>query len=265
MDVRSIGVFDSGLGGLTVAKEILRVLPNESIVYLGDTARVPYGTRDRDTIAKFALELTNFLLKKDVKFLVVACNTMSATCLDEIERISAVPVIGVIKPAAKFAAEETKNKRIGIIGTRATVSSGAYTREIRKINPDAEIFADPCPLLVPIIEEGLLNHPIAKMAVEEYLMGLKEKDLDTLILGCTHYPMLSDLIKKTIGGNVKLIDSAKPTVKDLKQSLKEKGLLSNKENPTFELLLTDVPPVAKKVINLFFEEDPPAGLQKVTL
>src|SRR3989344_2698909 len=140
MNNNPIGVFDSGIGGLTVVKEIIKVLPNESLIYFGDTARVPYGTRDRETITKFALEITNFLLKKDVKFLVVACNTISATCLEEIQRISPIPVLGVIIPAAKVAAKFTKNEKVGVLATRATVSSGAYTRELRKIKPEVEVF-----------------------------------------------------------------------------------------------------------------------------
>jgi glutamate racemase len=264
MDGRPIGVFDSGLGGLTVVKQIIKVLPSESIIYLGDTARVPYGTRDRDTITKFALELTKYLIKHDVKYLVVACNTISATCLEEIEAISPVPVIGVIKPAAKLAAETTRNKKVGVIGTRATVHSGAYTREMRKIKDSIEVFAEPCPLFVPIIEEGLMEHPIAEIAVKEYLLTLKDKDLDTLILGCTHYPMLREEVQRYIGREVKLIDSAKPTAEALKADLKEKDLL-NDGDPEYKIYLTDTPLIAKSVINIFFEGDPPAEARKIEL
>lgn len=265
MDQRPIGIFDSGLGGLTVAKQVIQVLPKESIIYLGDTARVPYGTRDRDTITKFALELVKYLIKKDVKFLVVACNTISATCLEEIEVISPVPVLGVIKPAAKLAAKSTKKRKIGVIGTRATVSSGAYTREIRKIRKKIEVFTEPCPLFVPIIEEGLANHPIAQMAADEYLIKIKDLELDTLILGCTHYPMLREVIQKTMGSDVKLIDSAKPTAASLKDMLKEKRLLSEDQKPDYQILLTDTPLIAKNVVNLFFEGDPPAEIRKVDI
>jgi glutamate racemase len=264
MDKRSIGVFDSGLGGLTVVKQIIQTLPNESIIYLGDTARVPYGPRDRVTITKFALELTKYLLKHDVKYLVVACNTISATCLDEIEVLSPVPVIGVIKPAAKLAAATTRNKKVGVIGTRATVSSGAYTREMRKIKEDIEVFAQPCPLFVPIIEEGLMQHPIAEIAVKEYLLELRDKNLDTLILGCTHYPMLREEIQRYMGREIILIDSAKPTAESLKEDLKQKGLL-NTGKPEYKIYLTDTPLIAKKVINIFFEGDPPAEARKIEL
>jgi glutamate racemase len=266
MDSRAIGVFDSGLGGLTVVKQIIKALPSESIIYLGDTARVPYGTRDRDTITKFALELTKYLIKHDVKYLVVACNTISATCLEEIEELSPVPVIGVIKPAAKLAVETTKNKRVGVIGTRATVHSGAYTREMRKIKDSIEVFAEPCPLFVPIIEEGLMQHQIAEIAVAEYLLPYQDNDLDTMILGCTHYPMLRDLIQKKMGSSVKLIDSAKPTAQALKLDLKERGLLnSSDEQPVYKLYLTDTPLIAKSVINIFFEGDPPTEARKIEL
>ncbi|OGE30697.1 glutamate racemase [Candidatus Daviesbacteria bacterium RIFCSPHIGHO2_02_FULL_36_13] len=264
MNNNPIGVFDSGIGGLTVVKEIIKVLPNESIIYLGDTERVPYGTKDRETITKFALELTRFLLKKSVKFLVVACNTISATCLEEIEKISPVPVLGVIKPAAVLAAALTKNNKVGVLATRATVSSGAYTRELRKIKSSIEVFTQACPLFVPIIEEGLLDHPIAKIAVDEYLKHGFEGDCDTLILGCTHYPLIEDIIQKTVGSKIKLIDSAKPTARELKRLLTEKKLLDDGK-AEYEILLTDTPPIMQKTIDMFFENKTPAKLKKVYL
>lgn len=263
VDNRPIGVFDSGIGGLTVVKEIIKTLPNESIIYLGDTARVPYGTRDDEIITKFALELADYLLKKNVKVLVVACNTISATCFEEIERISPVPVIGVIKPAAKWAASSTSKRTIGVIGTRATMRSGAYTRAIKDIKPGMEVLHKACPLFVPVVEEGLANHEIAEMVVREYLENEFDGEVDTLILGCTHYPILKDTIRKVLNG-IKLIDSAKPTAQELKEILKNKELL-NYEGAEYQILLTDTPPHIQNVIDLFFEGKSPAKLNKVAL
>lgn len=223
MNNKPIGICDSGIGGLTVTKEIINSLPNENIIYLGDTARVPYGTRGNETITKFALELTRFLLEKDIKFLVVACNTISATCLDKVQKLSPVPVLGVIKPAVKRIVETTKSGKVGIIGTRATITSNIYEQEIHKINKKISKTSVPCPLFVPIAEEGLGNSNIAKPAAKHYLSKLK--DIDTLHLGCTHYPLLKNVIVKCIGTDVSIIDSALPTAEDLKRCLAQKGLL----------------------------------------
>src|SRR3989344_3775277 len=169
MREKPIGIFDSGIGGLTVVKEILKVLPNESLIYLGDTARVPYGPRGKEVITKFALELTRFLLAKDIKFLVVACNTISSTCLSEIKKISPVPVLGVVEAAVKKAVSESKNGRIGVIGTRATVRSGVYERQIKNLNSTIQVFSQECPLFVPLAEEGMTDHQATKVVAKEYL------------------------------------------------------------------------------------------------
>ncbi len=262
---KPIGVFDSGIGGLTVVKEIIRVLPHEKIIYLGDTARVPYGTRGRDVITKFASELAHFLLKQGVKFLVVACNTISATCLKEIEKLSPVPVIGVIKPAVDEAIRKTRNHKIGVIATRATVSSGVYEREIKKLDKQAQVVMQACPLFVPLAEEGSINHQVAKLIAEEYLLVYKKTPVDTLILGCTHYPLLSNIIQKTAGEGVTLVDSARPTANALKALLKDKKLLSEGQKITHRFFVTDAPERLTQTVTFFFDHHLPGKLEKVTL
>lgn len=256
-----IGVFDSGIGGLTVVKEIIKELPNESIIYIGDTARVPYGTRGKKVITKFALELANFLIKKKVKILVVACNTISATCLKEIEKVSPVPVVGVIKPAALQALKLTKNGKIGVIGTRATIASKVYEKNLGK---DTKVKLLACPMFVPLVEEGLLSGPATKIIAKEYLNKFTD-GLDTLILGCTHYPVLRKVIQQVVGNNVTLVDSAKPTAQTLKKILEKANLLNGTAKPKYELFVTDTPKRVFEVANILFEGKLPASLKLVSL
>ncbi len=249
MNSNPIGVFDSGIGGLTVVKEIIQQLPNENIIYIGDTARVPYGTRGKEVIEKFALELVNFLLKKNVKVLIVACNTISATCLDEIKKISPVAVIGVINPAINSAIKTTKNNRIGVIGTTATISSKIYEKGLGK---EIKVTSKACPLFVPLTEEGLKNHPAAKLIAKDYLKKISKSSIDTLILGCTHYPILKEVIQNVVGKKVKLVDSAKPTAKELKALLEEKGLRNGKKNPKYDFYVTDITNRTQEIAEKFF-------------
>lgn len=260
-----IGIFDSGIGGLTVVKEIMQALPNENLIYLGDTARVPYGTRDKDVITKFSLELTQFLLKKKVKMLVVACNTISATCLDKIEAISPVPVLGVIKPTVERAVGITKNKKIGVIGTRATVNSRVYENQTQALNNNIQTISQACPLFVPLAEEGLLTHPSTKLIAQEYLSKFKNNNIDTLILGCTHYPLLKIIIHETLGPDITLVDSAQPTAQELKKVLQKNNLLNTGNKPAITLYVTDAPERVYQTANLFFENKFPGTLEKVTL
>lgn len=274
MNDSPIGIFDSGIGGLTVVKEIIRLLPKEPIIYLGDTARVPYGTRDKETITRFALELTKFVLKKKVKILVVACNTISATSLPEIQKVSPVPVMGVIIPTINEALESSRTLRIGVIGTRATINSKAYektlsikdTRQQRGSPKTArlKIVSVTCPLFVPLAEEGLQNDAI-QIISDGYLAGFKKTKIDTLILGCTHYPILKKFIQKSVGKNIRLIDSANPTAKALKNLLEEKGLLSIGSVPSRKFFVTDAPERTYKIANLFFDGNFPGKLEKVRL
>lgn len=262
---KPIGIFDSGIGGLTVTKEIVKRLPGESIIYLGDTARVPYGTRSKEVITKFALELTDFLLKREVKCLVVACNTISAVALGEIEKISKIPVIGVVKPAVKRAIQSTKIKKIGVIGTPGTIQSKAYENEIRKIDPKITVVSVGCPLFVPLAEEGLHKHKATKLVAEDYLKEIIVAKVDTLILGCTHYPLLYEIIAETVGLNVTLIDSARPTTEQLRKILQEMNLLAEDSNPTYEFLVTDAPERVYKVAGRFFGETINGKLRQVDL
>lgn len=260
-----IGVFDSGIGGLTVVKEVIRALPNESIIYLGDTARVPYGSRSKEVISKFAKELANFLLKKKVKCLVVACNTISTTCLEEIEKNSPVPVIGVAAPAIEAAVQVTKRKKIGVIGTARTVSSLVYEQQIHSLNKEIEVIAKACPLFVPLIEEGLGNHKATRMIAEEYFKGLKKKKIDTLILACTHYPLLAKTIQGVIGTGVVLVDSAKPTAHELKKLLTEKRLARENKKPRYQFYVTDTPEKVLEVAGRFFGRGLNGNIARITL
>ncbi len=261
----SIGIFDSGIGGLTVVKEIIKELPNESLIYLGDTARVPYGTRNKDTINKFALELVRYLLKQKVKALVVACNTMSAVSLSEIRKLAGeIPVIDVISPTVSFASTKTHTNVLGVIGTRATMNSRAYENQIKKKNKAIEILSKACPLFVPFVEEGMIDDKAIKLIAQEYLSVFDKTKIDTLILGCTHYPLLKDVIAEILGNNVLLVDSAKPTAEELKKVLTKKKLLSDKK-PTRHFYATDINSKMEEKVDLIFNNKFPGKLEKITL
>ncbi|MBI4038598.1 glutamate racemase [Candidatus Daviesbacteria bacterium] len=265
MNSNPIGVFDSGIGGLTVVNEILKQLPNESIIYLGDTARVPYGTRGKEVITKFALELANFLIRKKIKFLVVACNTISAIALPEIEKISPVHILGVVDPAVKKALKTTKIKKIGVIGTSGTINSKVYENKIKELDSKIEVVSVACPLFVPITEEGFNEHEATKMIAREYLEQIKSSGVDTLILGCTHYPLLDNVIQEIMGENVVLVDSAQPTAKELKKLLEEKKLLSENSEPTYQFFITDAPDRVYQIASKFFSQNLVDRIKKITL
>ncbi|MCL4366017.1 glutamate racemase [Patescibacteria group bacterium] len=264
MNNNPIGIFDSGIGGLTVAKEIVKLLPQESLIYIGDTARVPYGPRSKEVITKFAKEMVNFLLKRRVKCLVVACNTISATCLDEIRKMSPVPVLGVVEPTIEWTIKHTKNNKIGVIGTVGTINSQAYEKKIHKISPKIKVTSISCPLFVPIAEEGLEAHQATKLIAEDYLRNLKNKGIDTLILGCTHYPLLCRIIGETMGKKIVLVDSANIPAEKLKKLLEEKNLLS-KDKPKYEFYVTDAPQRALEVASRFFGKVLDGNLKQATL
>ena len=221
---KPIGVFDSGIGGLTVVKQLAKEMPFEDIIYFGDTARVPYGTKSESTIKKFSIENVLFLLNFDVKLIIIACNTSSAIGLPFLSRYFSVPIIGVIKPGAKAAIRSTRNGRVGVIGTTATILSKAYEKEIRALNPKVKVYSKDCPLFVPLVEEGWAGDGIVDIAARKYLSGLKEKKIDTVILGCTHYPLLKPAIQKVMGRAVKLVDSAEETAREARNLLEECGL-----------------------------------------
>lgn len=221
-----IGVFDSGVGGLTVAREIMRQLPNERIVYFGDTARVPYGSKSKETVTKYSRQIVNFLLTQQVKAIVVACNTASAYALDELEHEVDIPIIGVVRPGAKAAIEATKNGKIGVIATEATINSGIYNRYIEQNDRSVKIIGKACPLFVPLVEEGLWEDPVTDEIARRYLTELIDSDIDTLILGCTHYPMIRSTVGRIMGKQVTLVNPAYETARELKDLLLEKGLES---------------------------------------
>lgn len=225
-----VGVFDSGVGGLTVVREIMRQVPNERIVYFGDTARVPYGSKSKDTVTRYSRQIVRFLQTQRVKAIVVACNTASAYALDDLEKEIDIPVIGVVKPGAKVAAETTENGRIGVIGTEGTVGSGIYTAYIKQLKPDAEVIGKACPLFTPLVEEGLWQDPVTDEIAMRYLSELIDIGIDTLILGCTHYPLIRSTVAKIMGQHVTLVNPAYETARELKELL-QKSMLNNPVAP----------------------------------
>ncbi|MFA5160302.1 MAG: glutamate racemase [Candidatus Omnitrophota bacterium] len=222
---RPIGVFDSGLGGLTVVRELRRRLPSEEILYLGDLAHLPYGTKSTDEIRRLSTECARFLMNKKIKALVIACNSASSVAFKLLSKMLPIPVLDVISPAVEEALASTRNLRVGVIATHATIESGSYARSLESESPEAEYFLKPCPLFVPLAEEGWLDDAVALEAARKYLMPIKKKEVDTLILGCTHYPLLEKVIAKVMGPGVRLVDSAVPTALRLKALLQKKGLL----------------------------------------
>lgn len=258
MDNRPIGVFDSGLGGLTAVRELCKILPNESIVYFGDTGRIPYGTRGRDTIIKYAEQDIAFLLTKDVKYIMAACGTVSSTFPKEKSATLPVPYIGVVNSAAKAAVAASAQGRIGILGTSATIASNSYNKAILEILPTAQLTATACPLFVPLVENGYINkdNKITRLAAEEYLQEAKRANVDTLILGCTHYPLLSEILHDIMGSGVTLIDPGFCAAHSAKQELAKADLLSaNKTEKTVcEYYVSDNVESFKALSKVFLKE-----------
>ena len=239
---RPIGVFDSGIGGLTVVAALRALLPNESIFYLGDTARVPYGGKSAATVQRYSLEIAAMLLEEKAKTVVVACNTASALALPRLEETLPVPVTGVILPGARAAIAKTRSGHIGVIGTRATIASGAYERALRSLDPDARVTARACPLLVPLIEEGWLESPITDEIILQYLAPLMNDGVDTLVLGCTHYPLLRDAIARLVGDKIELVDSAQNCALAVRDLLQRENLSAPESSSArLEVALTDPP------------------------
>lgn len=243
-----IGVFDSGVGGLTVVRALMARLPRESIIYFGDTARVPYGIKSVETIAHFSTQITQFLLEKRVKLLIVACNTMAAVASQTITDLSPVPVLDVIEAGARNAVAQTRNRRVGVVGTLTTINSGAYDRAIHQLDADIIIRSQACPLFVPLVEEGWLDHAVTRMIAVEYLMPLLAEGIDTLVLGCTHYPLLRPLLQEVVGRHVTLVDSA-DNMALAAAALLEQMSLGNTGGaaPTLQCYVTDVPQRFQKV------------------
>jgi glutamate racemase len=250
----AIGVFDSGIGGLTVLQRIIENLPKENTVYLGDTARAPYGTKSVETVLRYSFENTEFLVEKGVKAVVVACNTSTAIALTRLRESLLIPVIGVIEPGARRAVKSTRNKKVGVIGTEATIQSGAYTRVLKEADAAIEVYSRACPLFVPLVEEGWTDNGVVEMTVKAYLGSLKQSGIDTLILGCTHYPLLKKAIRKFMGSGVRMVDSAEETAKEVEAALKKS--LSTRKNGrgTHSFFVTDAPDRFIKVGQRFLGE-----------
>jgi glutamate racemase len=271
-DTRPIGVFDSGLGGLTVAREIFRLMPGERIVYLGDTARCPYGGRSEETIRTFGMQDAQLLMEMDVKLLVVACNTVSSVALDHIAgNIKETPVVGVVLPGARAAALRTAQRKVGVIGTAATIRAGAYTRAIQTLDPAVKVYGKACPLFVPLVEEGLLDHDITRLTVQYYVTELLDIGVDCIILGCTHYPLLMQTIQEFVGTRTHLLDSAFWTAKEVQDILVALGGLSSEKDgglAASRFLVTDYTPRFKDLAASFLGAGLPSiervALEKLT-
>ncbi len=243
-DPRPIGVFDSGIGGLTAVRELFRQLPHESVVYFGDTARLPYGNKSQETVTRFSLEIASFLVRQNVKCLVVACNTASSHALDTLRARYDLPIVGVIDPAAKAAVAASPHGLVGVVGTLATVGSHAYVEAIRRIAPGANVLSRACPLFVPLVEEGWLDHRVTRLVAEEYLAELRAAHLESLILGCTHYPLLAPLLHELMGPEVTLVDSGAEAARATAQLLAERGQLApdaGARGPQHHFFLSDEP------------------------
>jgi glutamate racemase len=243
-DPRPIGVFDSGIGGLTAVREVFRQLPHESVVYFGDTARLPYGNKSAETVTRFSLEIASFLVRQNVKCLLVACGTASSHALDAVRARFSLPVIGVIEPAARAAVSASPRGLIGVIGTLATVGSGSYLNAVHAIAPQANVLSRACPLFVPLVEEGWIEHPVTRLVAEEYLAELRAANLESLVLGCTHYPMLATLLGELMGPNVKLVDSGAEAARAVQRLLAERGQLAPEagtRGPQHHFFLSDEP------------------------
>jgi len=262
-DPRPIGVFDSGIGGLTAVREMFRVLPHESIVYFGDTARLPYGSKSRETVTRFSLEIASFLVRQNVKALLVACNTASSYALGTLVERLDLPVVGVIEPAARLAVEKSPRGRIGVIGTLGTVASAAYPTMIERLAPGAAVISRACPLFVPLVEEGWIDHPVTRQVAEEYLLELRNGRLESLILGCTHYPLLAPLISDLMGPAVRLVDSGAEAARALAQLMAERGQLAPSGTPEHRFFLSDVPRTFARVAESFLGGPLPASLSVV--
>lgn len=267
MDERAIGVFDSGLGGLTAARELRKILPGENLIYFGDTARVPYGSRSKEMLLKYTRQDMRFLRGFDLKAVLVACGTVSTTALPQIKTEQDIPVLGVVKPACRAAAQSTRNKRVGLIATAASIHSGAYERTLAQIDGEIQVKGKACPLLVPLVESGRVHAGdiVIETVVREYLQELKDWGADTLILGCTHYPLLTEVIGKFMGAEVRLINSGAAAAEEMKQRLEREGLLSEREQGDAWFYASDRVQNFEELAELFLEEKLPHGAEKVDI
>lgn len=267
MQQRPIGVFDSGFGGLTAARQLRRIMPSENIIYFGDTARVPYGGRSRDTLLKYARQDMRFLSQFDLKAVLIACGTVSSNCLTELSEENDVPIIGVVEPTVRSAVQATKTGRIGMVATRASVSSGAYERCLKDIAPDVQMFSKACPLFVPLVEEGRcrVGDIVIETVAEDYLRELREQQIDTLVLGCTHYPLIAEVIRKVMGSEVTLIDAGAESAKATQALLSERGMLAQREQGCARYYTSDQVDGFERLASLFLGEDITGQVQKIDI
>lgn len=255
-----VGVFDSGVGGLTVAREISRQLPEENIVYFGDTARVPYGSKSQNTIIRFSEQIIRFLKTKQVKAIVIACNTASALALDAVRDEFDIPIMGVVIPGARAAVEATKNRKVGVVGTDATVQSGMYTKVIHEMAPDITVIEKACPLFVPLVEEGFKEHVVTREIIEYYLESMRNTDIDAMILGCTHYPLIRSKIRDYMGDRIQIVNPAYETAMDLKKMLEERGMAndgSTEQHSRYSFFVSDAAEKFRKFANTVMPFDVP--------
>jgi len=268
MDERPIGVFDSGLGGLTVVKKLAELLPHENIIYLGDTGRVPYGPRSKETIVKYAHQDAAFLAEFDLKAMVIACNTVCSVAFATLEIEYDIPIYEVVGAPVKAAAEKTINGKIGVIGTAATIRSGTYEKALKNLNPELTVYPESCPLFVPLVEEGWIGavDEAALCVAERYLEPMRESGIDTLILGCTHYPLLRDVISKIVGSDVTLIDSGAETAKQVANDLSERNMLNeNTSDGSIRYFVTDSIEGFSNVASRYLESDVQGMVEQITL
>ncbi len=265
MDKRPIGVFDSGLGGLSAVKEIMRIMPNEDVIYFGDTGRVPYGSRSQETLIKYVSQDIRFLKTFDIKMIIIACGTASSAVLPWISGGMDTKILGVVEPAAKAAITASKTNRIGVLGTAATIRYGKYVEYIKKLNPEAEVFQMACPMFVPLVENGYADSEVTRIIAKEYLKDLKDKNIDTLILGCTHYPLLKNVIKGIMGDDVTLIDSGAAAANSAFELLKKEDMQCGREMGTYRYFVSDSADDFAKLGGLFLEKPIGKDIEKIDI
>lgn len=267
MDKRPIGVFDSGLGGLTCVREIMKIMPDEDVIYFGDTGRVPYGTRGRDTLLKYVRQDIRFLEQFDIKMIIIACGTASSAALPVVSNEFESDIIGVVEPAAKMAVKVTKNKRIGVLGTSGTIRSGKYPEYIKELCPDAEVFQKACPMFVPLVENGYTKHEVTRIIAGDYLTEIKEQNIDTLILGCTHYPLIKEIIGEIMGDRVTLIDSGAAAADFAYEKLKDKGMLKEGDSSgtKYKYFVSDVADDFESLGSIFLKRPINESVEKIDI
>ncbi len=265
MDNRPIGVFDSGLGGLSCIREVMRIMPNEDVIYFGDTGRVPYGSRSQETLVKYVKQDIRFLRTFDIKMIIIACGTASSAVLPWISDELDTKIMGVVEPASQAAVDATKSGRIGVLGTSATVKYGKYVEDIKKLKPDSDVFQKACPMFVPLVENGYADKEVTDIIAREYLTELKEKDVDTLILGCTHYPLLKEKIQRIMGDKVSLIDSGAAAAEGAYRWLKSADMLNNKQFGSYKYFVSDSTDDFTKLGSMFLNKTISESVEKIDI